>query len=447
MTKQIIFFFFVAFSLAVAAVESPEFPGGPGGTVDDSGFKGFSHPFPGASRERKREFFVGNSFFRDAWVEAPSSTSSRDGLGPTYNAVACASCHFQDGRGIGLTAAGEIDISLLFRLSESAGNPHAAYGDQLNPIGIGAVPGEGRALVTFTSVRGTYPDGSEYSLRQPHYTLTDLKFGPFTGQLSPRVAPQIPGLGLLEAISAEDVVASADPGDQNQDGISGKANWVRDIRNNKISLGRFGWKAGQPTLEQQNAAAFLGDIGITSELFPMPNCPSPQGECAGAISGGDPEVDPKILTRVTLYTQLIAVPKRRDFGDPEVVKGEEIFHRVNCQSCHRPSYVTGTHDLAELSGQKIYPYTDLLLHDMGEGLADGRPEGEASGREWRTPPLWGIGLIPRVNRHTHLLHDGRARSVEEAILWHGGEAESAKKAFMALPAGDRGALLRFVNSL
>lgn len=438
----------MAFAIAaVAGNESSEYPGGPGGTVDDSGFKAFSHPFPGASRETTRKFFVGNSFFRDAWVEAPSSTTGRDGLGPTFNAVACASCHFQDGRGAGITAEGALDISLLLRLSDRAGNPHPVYGDQLNPFGVGRVPGEGLADLTLTLLPGKYPDGKAYELRQPSYSLKNLAFGEFVGRISPRVAPQMPGLGLLEAISADEVVAGADPQDANGDGISGRAQMVLNRKSGKIELGRFGWKASQPSLEQQNSAAFLGDIGITSALFPETNCPPGQAACREAKSGGEPELDPTILARVTLYTKLLALPKRRNYSKAEVLRGEEVFHEVSCQSCHRPSFVTGTHELSELSGQTIFPYTDLLLHDMGMELADHKPDGIANGREWRTQPLWGIGVIPRVNKHSNLLHDGRARNVEEAILWHGGEGAASREKFMALPESDRLALIEFVNSL
>jgi CxxC motif-containing protein (DUF1111 family) len=265
--------------------------------------------------------------------------------------------------------------------------------------------------------------------------------------MSPRIAPQLPGVGLLEVVPEGDIMALADADDRDGDGISGRPNLVWDFLANEVRLGRFGWKANVPTLLQQNASAFLGDIGITSSPFSDTNCTSVEIACLEAPNGGSPEVDDLKLDRVTFYTQTLAVPARRSVEDPMVTAGEDLFTEIGCTSCHVASLNTGTSDVPELSNQLIHAYTDLLLHDMGPGLADGRPDFEASGKEWRTPPLWGIGLIETVNGHTRLLHDGRARTIEEAILWHAGEAEAARARFTSLTLDQVEALLAFLESL
>ena len=239
-------------------------------------------------------------------------------------------------------------------------------------------------------------------------------------------------MGLLEAITEDTILALTDPEDANNDGISGRPNMVWDIRPGDLALGRFGWKANQPTVEQQTAGAFLGDIGITSGPFPQENCPDSQQDCASTPDGGSPEIPDERFAKVVFYTQTLAVPAMRDVNDSQVTQGAEVFVEAGCHLCHTPSHTTGKHPVAAVSHQAIYPYTDLLLHDMGPGLADGRPDFEADGREWRTPPLWGIGLVETVNGHTMFLHDGRARNLAEAILWHGGEAAESKDSFKAL---------------
>jgi CxxC motif-containing protein (DUF1111 family) len=256
------------------------------------------------------------------------------------------------------------------------------------------------------------------------------------------------GLGLLAALSEETLAGLADPDDEDGDGISGRLNRVWDPKSNSVQIGRFGWKANQAGLEQQNTGALLGDIGISSPLFPSQDCPPPQSACQAAVTGGDPEIDQEKIDFLVTYTNLLAVPARRDVDQPEVLAGKAIFSELGCASCHIPKLETGELDgFPEVSGQTIRPYTDLLLHDMGEGLADHRPDFLADGREWRTPPLWGMGLSQNVNHHTRLLHDGRARDASEAILWHGGEASAAQAAFKALNERERARLLRFLSSL
>ena len=404
-------------------------------------------------QDLRRIFEVGDSFFTQNWVAAPSSTEARDGLGPTHNAASCSSCHSHDGRAKPPDYPDDSERGLLLRLSipgADGSTNEPTYGGQLQDRSILGVPAEGRIVITYEETPGRYPDGTPYSLRQPVYNIEGLAFGPLHPrvQVSPRIAPAVIGMGLLEAIPEARILALADPDDANGDGISGRPNFVWDVRRGKLALGRFGWKANQPTVEQQVAGAFLGDIGITSSLFPDENCPSSQGQCLRAPNGGAPEIPDSRLGKVTLYAQTLAVPAMRDPEDSAVKQGARLFVQSQCSMCHTPRHVTGdTHPVASLQEQVIFPYTDLLLHDMGPGLADNRPDGQASGTEWRTPPLWGIGLVETVNGHTMFLHDGRARSIEEAILWHGGEAEGARRRFMGLAAEERRALIRFLMSL
>ncbi len=403
----------------------------------------------------RRTFAVGNSFFRQNWVTAPASTEARDGLGPTFNALSCSSCHLLDGRGKPPDDPEDGERGLLLRLSIPGTGPHGGplpepvYGGQLQDRAVVSVPIEGKFIIIYQEVPGAFDDGEQYSLRRPVYQFRDLKFGPMHPEtlFSPRVGPAIVGMGLLEAIPEAVILSAADPNDADGDGISGRVNMVWDERKGAMSLGRFGWKANVPTIEQQTAGAFLGDLGVTSELFPDENCTAPQEACMAAPNGGRPEIGAKRLADVVFYTQTLAVPAMRDIDDPQVQQGAQVFVQAGCAICHTPQHTTGPHEIEALSNQTIYPYTDLLLHDMGPELADGRPDFEANGQEWRTPPLWGIGLVETVNDHTMFLHDGRARNLTEAILWHGGEAAAARDAFKALTKEERDALIRFLNSL
>ncbi len=408
------------------------------------------------NNDERRTFAVGDSFFTQNWVTAPASTEARDGLGPTFNAQSCSSCHTRDGRAKPPIRPDDPERGLLFRISipgadpaTGAPIPHPAYGGQIQDRAILHIPPEGKVIALWTEIRGKYADGEPYSLIKPEYQLTQLAFGelPDDIQISPRIAPIVPGMGLLEAIPEAAILALADPDDADSDGISGKPNYVWDARRGAPALGRFGWKANVPTVEQQVAGAFHGDIGITSPLFPTENCPPAQSDCQAAPTGGEPEIPQDRLDKVTFYTRTLAVPMMRDTDDPQVQRGAALFLRANCQACHTPIHTTGASDIPALSSQTILPYTDLLLHNMGAGLADGRPDFLAHGDEWRTPPLWGIGLVKTVNKHTRFLHDGRARNLAEAILWHGGEGERSKQAFINFTREEREALLRFLNAL
>ena len=425
------------------------------GTVDLGTRNAFGTSARNLTNLERRDFEVGDSFFTQNWVTAPASTEARDGLGPLSNAQACASCHVLDGRAEPPTGDAEGTPGLLMRTSvpdeEPWSGPQAdpVYGDQIQDRAVLGVDPEAAVTVDYEETAGSYPDGTPFSLRTPTYTLTDPAYGPLDPDLmmSPRIAPPVFGSGLLEAIPENAVLESADDDDTDGDGVSGRPNYVYDVGAESPVLGRFGWKANVPTVRQQAAAAFNGDLGITSSLFPDETCTEVQVACVAAPSGGSPEIDDERLDKVTFYTSTLAVPVRRNLDDPDVVAGAELFAEVGCEVCHRAAFTTGDHPVAALADQEIRPFTDLLLHDMGPGLADGRPDFLASRSEWRTPPLWGIGLTETVNNHTTFLHDGRARSLEEAILWHGGEAEAARTDFTELAADDRSRIIAFLESL
>lgn len=431
-------------------------------TVRKADQNAFSLPSANLSPSRRLDFSVGNSFFRNPWVTAPATTTARDGLGPLFNTNACQNCHIKDGRGHPPAPDAISSVSMLVRLSIPAGSEHAeiiqrlgvlaepTYGGQLQDMANPGVVPEGKVRVSYSTQQVSFADGEQVELRKPNLEISQLGYGDLHPEtlFSARIAPPMIGLGLLEAIPEAAILANADPEDSNGDGISGRANQVWDRAQQRTMLGRFGWKAGQPTLNQQNADAFANDMGLTSTLIAHDNCTAAQTDCRSAPHGGEPEVSDNILASVLFYTRNLGVPARRGADTPQVLAGKNLFYQAGCQGCHTPQFTTAA-DAAEpeLANQLIRPYSDLLLHDMGEGLADNRPEFLASGREWRTPPLWGIGLTETVNGHTQFLHDGRARNLLEAILWHGGEAEAAKQQVMTFNADERAALLAFLNSL
>lgn len=439
---------------AQADTVKPDARSGGQTTVASTSRDAFAKPAANLPTRQLRDFTFGNKMFNTNWVTAPASVTTLDGLGPTFNRVSCSSCHFKDGRGRPPLSAEEPMSSMLIRLSvpgkaEDGGPmPHPAYGGQLNDRAILGVPAEGRATVTYEEISGKYADGTPYTLSKPRYQFQDLAFGELGAEamFSPRVAPAVFGVGLLEAIDAEVLKGWADPEDKDGDGISGRINHVPGP-DGKTTVGRFGWKANVATLRQQDAGAALGDMGITTSLNPGQNCPDAQEACKAAPTGGEPEMSDRQLDKMTFYMHTLAVPARRDVADPIVMKGAAIFEDAGCVSCHKPQVKTEAHEIKATAHQEIQPFTDLLLHDMGEALADGRPDYKAGGQEWRTPPLWGIGLVKTVNKHTRFLHDGRARNLEEAVLWHGGEGEKAKEYFRTLPKDERAALIAFLESL
>lgn len=431
----------------------------------------FSHSSANITFEEEGTFKLGNALFRKLWVSSPSSTQASDGLGPLFNARACQSCHLKDGRGH--PPEGSADATSMFlrlaRAAETAEEekalaeravlnfPDPVYGGQLQDLAVPGLAGEGRMKIAYEEIPVALGDGAEVLLRKPSYSVANPAYGPLHPRttLSPRVTPQMIGLGLVEQIHTADILALADPDDADGDGVSGKASMVRDRATEELTLGRFGWKASKPTIREQSADAFVADLGISNPDMPLAwgDCSEAQAACRGLPDGvqarlGDTEAPDPVLDLVTFYSQNLAVPARRDIDRPEVLRGKRMFYEAGCTACHTPKFVTSRK--APNKAQKfqlIWPYSDFLLHDMGEGLADGQRVGDATGSEWRTPPLWGIGLTKTVNGHTFFLHDGRARNLTEAILWHGGEAQAARDRFAGLPKADRDALVTFLESL
>lgn len=432
----------------------------------------FSQPAANLTFAQELDFRVGNGMFRRIWVSAPASTLASDGLGPLYNARSCQRCHIKDGRGHPPEGPDDTAVSMFLRISVPAPDiaktagyiagthataPDPVYGGQLQDFSLPGHAPEARMRIDYAEIAVPLSGGEVATLRHPTYTAADPGYGPLhpDAMLSPRVAPQMIGMGLLEAIPAQDILDWADPDDADGDGISGRPQVVWSAQHDQPTLGRFGHKAGNATVLEQTASAFAGDMGISNPLHPdgAGDCTAAQTDCITARHGGDPEqggveIDRTGLDLVTFYSRTLAVPARRDVDDRQVLRGRAVFFDTGCAACHRPSYVT--HRLAgedPASFQLIWPYTDMLLHNMGPGLADNRPEGRANGREWRTAPLWGIGLTETVSGHTYFLHDGRARSLLEAVLWHGGEAQAARARVVEMPPEDRDALIRYLESL
>jgi CxxC motif-containing protein (DUF1111 family) len=443
----------VGFSAGRGVPDTPS--SGGSATVNDATRDAFSQPASWLDAAGMRRFFVGNSLFNQAWVSAPSSASERDGLGPMFNARSCSGCHLKDGRG-GPPEPGQPLATMLLRIGTGALAPDGAplgdprYGDQLQGLALPGVAAEANAFVEYEELPGRFDDGEPYTLRRPRYRLERQGYGPLApgARVSPRVAPAMIGLGLLEGVPETELLRASDPEDVDGDGISGRPSWVAVAGRGELALGRFGWKAEQPSVRQQVAGALAGDLGLTTSLFPNENHTAQQLPGRTLPGGGFPEVDDAALAALTLYARSLAVPARRNVDEPRVQLGAELFDAIGCARCHTPRLVTGPlPDLPQVPREPILPYTDLLLHDLGEALSDERPAFTATGREWRTPPLWGLGLLRTVSGHTFLLHDGRARGAAEAILWHGGEADAARRAFALLPRSERLALLAFLESL
>ncbi|TSC29433.1 di-heme oxidoredictase family protein [Corallococcus sp. Z5C101001] len=443
--------------LEVAPLDPDESLTGGATTVFRADPEAFVQPIANLTVERKSRFLLGEANFEVDWVPAPSSQRDRDGLGPLFHATSCLACHVANGRGAPVAGNTKAPASLLVRLSVPGTGPHGepvpepTYGDQFQPRAINGVPAEGQVQVTYESLPGLALQGEgSVALQAPRYALVELGYGPLspTVRMSPRIAQPMVGLGLLAAIPDATLLAWADPDDRDGDGIRGRPNRVWSVKEGREVLGRFGWKANQPDLEHQAAGALLGDMGLTTSLFPRSACTAAQTACLQGATGGEPEVDDANLASLSDYSHLIAVPARRGAEREDVRTGKAAFLRAGCDRCHRPTTVTGElPGFPELSHQRIWPYTDLLLHDLGEALADGRDDFLATGTEWRTPPLWGLGLTATINGHTRLLHDGRARSVLEAILWHGGEATASREAVQRMSPKERTALLTFLDSL
>lgn len=408
----------------------------------------YSKPIPGLSESERAEFLQGRSLVRQVWTIPPSEELDTSGLGPLYNRISCIACHHANGRGFAPDSINETMKAMLVRLSvkspiDGAIMPHHLYGDQLNEYGVPGVKGEGRAMVRYAEKMITLADGTDIKLRKPDFAFIDLAYGPITDStmISARIAPAIHGLGLIDAVDESEILRLAKS--KKPAGITGRPNYVWDEVSKKTVVGKFGWKANAPNLKQQIASAFIGDMGITSSLFPNENCTSIQKDCQNAPSARKPELEDKQLDVITFYHTVLAVPAT----NPNSI-GAALFEKAQCIHCHVPVLKTSSNaQYSQLRNRLIHPYTDLLLHDMGAELADNRPDHLASGSEWRTPPLWGIGLAKLVNPKAGFLHDGRARSVLEAILWHGGEAQAATDAVRAMSADEREALIAFIESI
>ena len=413
----------------------------------------FSAPIPNLSLSKMRFFTGGRHLFRRSWTPAPSSVKSLDGLGPVFNRVSCSGCHVKDGRGSPPPEGTDKFRSMVIKLGiidNNALKPDPKYGFQLNDKSILGVPYEGKAKIHYDSKTIAFKDGSIIKLAKPKYSFFSLSFGKLNKntKFSGRVAPAVFGLGLIEAIKEQDLLQNADPEDKNQDGISGRAHKIIDIVTNTEKIGKFGWKATRASLLHHISGAAFQDMGLTSSFFTKQNCMEIQIKCKEQINGGTPEISKKQMERLLIYMQTLAPPKQRGLKNDAIIKGNNLFLKIGCSNCHTPVYKTGEHKgHPELSNKIIKPYSDFLLHDMGPELDDGLIEGAALSSEWKTPPLWGIGLIKVVNRHTRFLHDGRARSIEEAILWHGGEAKASRNNYLKLKQNERNYILKFLNSL
>ncbi|MBZ9774627.1 di-heme oxidoredictase family protein [Mesorhizobium sp. CO1-1-8] len=445
--------------------------GGAGTSRKDVSRDSFSQSSANITFEEEGDFKLGNALFRKNWVSSPSSTQASDGLGPLFNERACQNCHLKDGRG--RPPQGDAGTTSMFlRLARDASSaqeraalanhevlnfPDPVYGTQLQELAVPGLPGEGRMHIDYQEHKVELTDGTVISLRKPSYSVDGLGYGPIDPRttLSPRLTPPMIGLGLIEQIAPADILAHADPHDRDGDGISGRPNIVRDGLSREMTLGRFGWKAQTASIRQQAADAFAGDIGISTPEEPKHwgDCTAAEGKCLAMPNGvqqrlGPVEAPPPVMDLVTFYSQNLAVPSRRDLDQPDVLAGKKTFYEIGCIACHTPKFVTrrDTPNKAQ-AFQLIWPYSDFLLHDMGPDLADGQAVGDATGTEWRTPPLWGIGLTETVNGNSFFLHDGRARSLTETILWHGGEARKARDRFAAASATERDALLKFLESL
>lgn len=435
-----------AAALAAAADESPL-------TTANVTREAFGQPLVRLPADQRESFLRGRSVFRRNWVVAPSSDPQADGLGPFYNRISCIACHAANGKGHAPDGPHERAGALLVRLSvpgtdaHGGPRPHPVYGDQLREEAIPGVPAPGRVAIAWREHAVWLADGTRVGLRAPVVRFRELAYGPLDGvRTSARVGPAVFGLGLLEAVPAtalQDLARAAKP-----DGVRGKVNLVYDPETGHMLPGRFGLKANRATLRDQIAAAMQGDLGITSTLVPRQNCTPTQRACLSAPDGGVPELTDAQLDNLQRYLTYLAPPAPRGSDRPQVRQGAIVFRAAGCAVCHVPQLQVASHPLlGELAPATIAPYTDLLVHDMGKGLADGRPDYGATGRQWRTAPLWGAGLLKRMNERAGFLHDGRARDVQEAILWHSGEGEAARRRYMRLSPDERALLLAFIDSL
>lgn len=440
----------------------------------------FSQPSQNMPALQRAQFLMGDSLFARSWVFAPSSLQSSDGLGPLFNARACQSCHIKDGRGHLPKSAQDSATSALVKLALFAPSQHTApfplanlkpdpaYGMQFHDAAMPSIKPEGKLIIHWQHHLHPSPraQGPLHLLAKPEIHLSQLGYGALHKHTkkSLRIAPAMIGLGLLEAIPASSILRQADPTDRDGDGVSGRVSWLRGPDPSSFPhgyhMGRFGWKASQSTLMAQNLGAFFQDIGMTSFMHSKPegDCQAPaQQSCikaarTAAAKEGSDDISREIADLILFYTRSLAPPQRRIPTDAaarrRLLQGEHLFNEIRCTSCHTPAHRTSSnYPVAHLRDQEIFPYTDLLLHDMGQHLDDGFATPHASSAEWRTPPLWGLGLTQIISPEAGFLHDGRAQTIEEAILWHGGEGAASRRNYEALSSQEKEALISFLLSL
>jgi CxxC motif-containing protein (DUF1111 family) len=424
------------FTPAMLPTDRSAFWAGGNTTVQNRSSVAFSQPAPGLTAQELEQHTSGDANFEAAFVTAPATVNP--GLGPLFNNASCVACHLKDGRGMPHLGQALVRVSLPTGQAnvKDGAVPVPGIGLQIRPRAIYGHRPDARVKLLWSEQQGHYRDGTVYNLRSPRLKINaaDPQKPIPAGMLtSLRIPPAVFGSGLLEALPEADILAHADPDDRDGDKISGRPNYAWDLSQQKLALGRFGHKANSPNLLSQTAAAYHSDMGVTNPLLP-------------SAQGGN-DIDQQTLDDNTFYVQTLGVPGRTLLEDRSVQRGEKLFKSLQCAACHVSTLKTGPSDITALAHQTIHPYTDLLLHDLGPSLGDGRPDFLATGQEWRTPPLWGLGLVQTVLPYGGYLHDGRARSIAEAILWHGGEAASAQEQFAALPESQRADLLRFLNSL
>ncbi len=436
--------------------ERSEALSGGAGTVDKIGKNAFSHHFKNLSFEERQDFLIGNAFFRKVWIASPSSTTSSDGLGPLYNARACQSCHIKDGRGH--LPKDEKPLSAVLKVGNYKNInliPHKTYGKQFQFFAIPGLSSESALSINFMANKYINAMGSRLALKYPNYQLSSLKYGNLDNDtsLSLRISPQVIGVGLLEAIEESDILAKQDIYDKDNDGISGIARIVYDNKGIE-KIGRFGIRASTPDLFVQTGTAFMHDMGLSNSVGSnaFGDCTKNQDECYKFPTGVNEkslhEVDDEVMNKIVFYLSSLSPPKRRNVSDKDVLLGKKIFYESKCTSCHTPKYVTSKNAKHNfLKYQLIWPYTDLLLHDMGDELADKDMNGNITNKEWKTPPLWGLGYAKEVNARATYLHDGRAKTVLEAVLWHSGEAKSSLKYLLDNHKNNLDKLEKFLKSL
>jgi len=404
----------------------------------------FALPMAELDASAHRAFGLGNRTFNLVWSVAPSSIPDADGLGPTFVQRSCAACHVRDGRSTLPHAGAPIDQAVLLLDpidSRDRAWLRSRFGDKLQIAAIPGVRKEATALVQWHDVAD-----SRGTLRRPEITIEQARFRGVAARatVSPRVAPAVMGLGLLEAVPVAMLAERADPMDRDGDGVRGRLNWLDAEQS---VLGRFGWKAERATLRDQVLIAAIDDLGLTSDRFPDARCPPKQRDCRKAAVSSLVDLDDRFVVSIVDYLRLLAVPAPRTSADPQALSGRDVFFRIGCETCHRERLVTDATPAHEvLRDRVVTPYTDLLLHDLGSGLSESGGD-PATRNLWRTPPLWGIGLQQQVNGHLDLLHDGRARGIDEAIRWHAGEAERSAVQYGQLHELEREALIEFIMSL